>query len=160
MKMAIEICKRIILSLFFVATFLNAKGQHFEGIVIDVLNANTIVVLNDDKEKKIVKLAYIEIPNTWKESGDFLKSIALAKEVVVKHLSNDRKGNIIGVVETNKGFNLNASMVHNGWALAYGKAYKKSEIHARNYKLGIWKPKESNFNLTKFILGTSSLFLF
>ena len=47
--MAIEICKRIILSLFFVATFLNAKGQHFEGIVVDVLNANTIVVLNDDK---------------------------------------------------------------------------------------------------------------
>ena len=69
MKMAIEICKKIILSLFFVVTFLNAKGQHFEGIVVDVLNANTIVVLNDDKEKKIVKLAYIEIRISKRSSG-------------------------------------------------------------------------------------------
>lgn len=143
--------------------FLNVAmaSEIFKGIVIAVPNNNLLLVLNEKKQKFLVKLAYIQTPNPnefwFYQSRDFLKSISLTKKVVVEKLANDRQSNIIGIVKTVDGFNINSAMVYNGWALAYGKEYRKFQVHAKNNQIGIWQ-KRKHYNLTEWAIGLGSLF--
>lgn len=137
-------------------------NETIRGIVVAVPNSNALLIMDEKKQKFLVKLAYIQTPTPkeywFYESRDFLKSISLAKKVVVEKLANDKQNNIIGIVKTTEGFNINSAMVYNGWALAYGREYRKFQVHAKNNKIGIWK-KRKNYNLTEWAVGLGLLFL-
>lgn len=129
-------------ALLFTAALAHAD---FSGIVVGVLDGDTIDVLIDNKPTR-VRLAEIDAPEKSQDFGtrsrQALATAVFQKAVTVRTAGADRYGRTIGTVMVD-GRNVNRLMVAQGMAWAYrqylvDKALIDIEAAARAGHLGLW----------------------
>jgi len=121
------------------------------GTVIKVADGDTLTVLIDGEKLK-VRLCGIDAPEKaqalGKESGDFLRSMALNKEVAVTRVETDRFGRTVGEVFVLDGEKFtNEALVLAGLAYHYpqysGKCPNRDSVIeaekiAQSKRSGVW----------------------
>ena len=126
-----------------------AAYADFSGVVVAVLDGDTLDVLVDKKPVR-VRLANIDAPETKQAFGtrsrQTLRAATFQKNVTVLSSSVDRYGRAIGTVLVD-GQDINKSMVAQGMALVYRKylsdrGYLAIEASAKAARLGLWADPE------------------
>lgn len=134
----------LLLSMIFFSGFLSAAEM--QGIVIRVLDGDTIEVLQDKKPVRI-RLANIDAPEKKQAFGRWstnqLKGLVAAQPVTVTYTQTDRYGRIIGRVFTMNGTEASRFMVQSGAAWVYerynaDKALPALQREAQTHKRGLW----------------------
>ena len=122
------------------------SGDSITGLVVRVVDGDTIHVLPKDKATLKVRLEGIDAPETGQPFGtkarQALASKILAKTVTVETTGNDKYGRTLGIVWLN-GRNINLEMVAEGWAWHFKKyskdaALANAETEARAKHAGLW----------------------
>lgn len=72
-----------------------------------------------------------------REAKRYMETLAATGAVSCRSTGRDRYGRTLGVCSTPKVADINAAMVRDGWAVAYG-GYEAEEVEARDAKRGIW----------------------
>nr|WP_257102111.1 thermonuclease family protein [Citrobacter freundii] len=130
--------------MIFFSGFLSAA--EIQGIVIRVLDGDTIEVLQDKKPVRI-RLANIDAPEKKQAFGRWstnqLKGLVAAQPVTVTYTQTDRYGRIIGRVFTMNGTEASQFMVQSGAAWVYerynaDKALPALQREAQAQKRGLW----------------------
>ena len=119
-----------------------------EGKVVDVLQGDTLVVLQNGK-RQILRLANIDCPENgqpWSEAAkNFTYHMVYGKTVKIWPAGSDAEGNET-VFVFYKDKNLNKELVAEGLAWHY-KAHARDpgfvslEMKARSHKKGLWQEK-------------------
>ncbi len=135
--------------LFIIITPIHAN--EYQGIVIKVVDGDTLDVKLDDGVIKRVRLRYIDAPEAkqsfGKESTKFLKDNTLGKTIIVDVEKKGRHGRDIGdifIYDDNVAIYINAKLIKSGNAWVYTK-YRKNdylmnlENYAKKHRLGLWK---------------------
>lgn len=83
--------------------------------------------------------------NNWKymcgiKATEHLKTL-MSGAVRCERNGEDRYGRSLAVCYRADGTDIGRQMVRNGWAVAYGDAYRRDEEYARQYRKGIWQGK-------------------
>jgi len=141
-----------IIFLIFSFTFYQSLFADEEGVVIKVIDGDTIHLLTDKKDKIKVRLQFIDAPELKQpygyQSKQILESIILNKRIFLKSHSKDRYKRILGVIFLHKE-DINLKLIKMGAAWHYKKytadqpidnfkAYSTSEFVARSNKRGLW----------------------
>lgn len=117
----------------------------FSGLVVRVLDGDTIEVLFDGRAVRI-RLAEIDAPEKNQAFGtsskQTLASMVFRRTVTVVESGPDRYGRTLGVIFID-GMNVNAAMVEQGMAWAYrqyvtDKSLFQLETQARAARRGLW----------------------
>lgn len=123
---------------------LHASLFAFPAKVIKISDGDTITVLSG-KEQTKVRLYGIDAPEKKQDYGQksrqFLASLIAGQVVEVEPKGKDRYKRTLGIIHQ-KGQDINAQMVKNGYAWAYvkySKIYVDQEKTARKNKLGLWQ---------------------
>jgi micrococcal nuclease len=126
----------------------NEKIRAWSGMVVGILEGDTITVLHDGKGKEI-RLYGIDTPENGQafsnRAKQFTSQMVYGKTVEVKTKDNDRNGRSVALIYVD-GQSLNEALVKNGFAWVYRKYCKEKfcedwlnlEIVARYDKIGIW----------------------
>ncbi|EKK0352953.1 thermonuclease family protein [Salmonella enterica] len=130
-------------AVIFPATLCAAQLQ---GMVIRVLDGDTIEVLHDKTPVRI-RLANIDAPEKKQAFGRWsanqLKDLVAAQPVTVTYTQTDRYGRIIGRVFTTNGTEASRFMVQSGAAWVYeryntDKALPALQRKVQTQKRGLW----------------------
>ncbi len=126
-----------------------AFGESIRGVVINVIDGDTITLLEKTPEQKRtyrIRLEGIDTPergqNGYEGAKEYLEKLIWGETVTVKYSQHDRYGRILGEVWYGKVF-VNEELVKDGWAWIYKKfsASRKLaslEAEARKSKKGLW----------------------
>ena len=151
-------CVRVftLILLTFTTTSLAGELQDLSGIVIRIVDGDTIV-LESQGDRHRVRLSGIDAPERNQPWGDVstreLRRQIAGKAVVVEWRKRDRWKRIIGVIKL-KGNDVNKHMVERGLAWHYKKyqseqtpedrvEYAAAETAAQGAKRGLWSVSNS-----------------
>lgn len=133
------------LSLFVLSSFVHAAD--FSGLVISILDGDTIEVLYNNHAERI-RLRGIDCPEKGQAYGQKAKHAAsdlvFGKEVTLHTFGKDKYGRTIGEVLLSDGTNVNQELVKEGWCWWYRKyepgntELERLEKEAREGKKGLW----------------------
>lgn len=102
-----------------------AFGESIRGVVINVIDGDTITLLEKTPEQKRtyrIRLEGIDTPergqNGYEGAKEYLEKLIWGETVTVKYSQHDRYGRILGEVWYGKVF-VNEELVKDGWAWIY-----------------------------------------
>lgn len=132
--------------------FLNTcASTNIQGVVEKVVDGDTIVLLDDKKQKHTIRFFGIDAPETTtkqpfgEEAKQFLASKITDKKVKIIVKDKDKYGRIVGIVKF-EGRDINEEMVKEGYAWAYSyysEAYVPQHRKAKEQKLGLWADEKA-----------------
>jgi micrococcal nuclease len=132
---------------FFISSISAVLASDFTGLVISVLDGDTIEVLHKQHPERI-RLSGIDCPEKGQQYGHQAKqatsTMVFGKEVLLQTYGRDRSGHILADVRLPDGTHVNHTLVKNGWCWWYRKyAPRNTELarlekHAREAKTGLW----------------------
>ena len=127
-----------------------------EGVIINVVDGDTVHLLNDNEEKLKVRLHHIDAPELdqsyGKESKFALEQLILNKKVTVISDKKDKYKRLLGVISLDA-MDVNLEMIKAGAAWHFKKyakfdqareqyqIYDEHEHQAKLKKIGLWKEK-------------------
>jgi len=127
-----------------------------EGLIINVVDGDTVHLLNDNQEKLKVRLHHIDAPELdqyyGKESKFVLEQLILNKKVTVISDKKDKYKRLLGVISLDE-VDVNLEMIKAGAAWHFKKyakfdqskdqylIYDENEYQAKLKKIGLWKEK-------------------
>ena len=127
-----------------------------KGIIVNVVDGDTVHLLNDNEEKLKVRLQYIDAPELdqsyGKESRFVLEKLILNKKVTVIGDKKDKYKRLLGVISLDE-MDINLEMIKAGAAWHFKKyakfdqaqeqyqIYDENEHQAKLKKIGLWKEK-------------------
>ena len=124
-----------------------AHGETINGRVVEVSDGDTLTILDASNTQFKIRLAAIDAPEKAQPFGQRgkqkLSEICYGKSAIVKVVSTDRYGRIVGDVDC-AGIDANESMIQYGLAWVYRKYDKRHEHlyafeeEARNLRRGLW----------------------
>ena len=129
------------------------KTKTWSGLVVGVIDGDTISVLHDGKGEKI-RLYGIDTPEDHqafgKKAKQFTSGMVYGKTVKVETKDTDRYGRSVALIYVD-GQSLNEALIKNGFAWVYRKYCKETfcedwlnlEIVARYGKIGLWSEPNS-----------------
>ena len=139
----------LIIILFYQICFANE-----EGLIINVVDGDTVHLLNDNQEKLKVRLHHIDAPELdqsyGKESKFTLEQLILNKKVTVISDKKDKYKRLLGVISLDE-MDINLEMIKAGAAWHFKKyakfdqteyqyqIYDENEHQAKLKKIGLWK---------------------
>jgi endonuclease YncB( thermonuclease family) len=138
--------KRLALCIVLFLLSSSTAYAEFTGLVVSILDGDTLTVLNDGKEEDI-RLNGIDCPEKNQVYGNkakqFTSNKALNTVVTVEVKGVDRDGRTIADVILADGTNLNRELVREGlawWFFKYSKdeMLRALEMDARDGKRGLW----------------------
>lgn len=125
-----------------------------EGVIINVVDGDTVHLLNDNQEKLKVRLHHIDAPELdqsyGKESKFALEQLILNKKVTVISDKKDKYKRLLGVISLDE-MDVNLEMIKAGAAWHFKKyakfdqakdqyqIYDENEHQAKLKKIGLWK---------------------
>ena len=125
-----------------------------EGVIINVVDGDTVHLLNDNEEKLKIRLQYIDAPELdqsyGKESKFVLQQLILNKKVTVIGDKKDKYKRLLGVISLDE-TDINLEMIKVGAAWHFKKyakfdqteyqyqIYDENEHQAKLKKIGLWK---------------------
>jgi micrococcal nuclease len=130
---------------FLLAFALGTAHADFAGVVVAVLDGDTVDVLVDRQPVR-VRLAEIDAPEKGQAFGtrarQALAAAVFRNTVTVKETGRDGFGRTLGTIMLD-GRNINRVMVAEGWAWAYRQYLKDRslldvEASARSARAGLW----------------------
>ena len=131
----------------FLLLFLTIPLFAFPAKVVKISDGDTITVLSG-KEQTKVRLYGIDAPEKKQDYGQrskqFLASLIAGQVVEVEPKGKDKYKRTLGIIHQ-KGQDINAQMVLNGYAWAYVKysrIYVDQEKTARENKRGLWQSND------------------
>ncbi len=111
--------------LVFLMSSCMAFGESIRGVVINVIDGDTITLLEKTPEQKRtcrIRLEGIDTPergqNGYEGAKEYLENLIWGETVTVKYSQHDRYGRILGEVWYGKVF-VNEELVKDGWAWIY-----------------------------------------
>ena len=127
-----------------------------EGIIINVVDGDTVHLLNLKDNKLSVRLHHIDAPELdqlyGKESKFLLEQLILNKKVTIFSDKKDKYKRLLGVISLDK-VDVNLEMIKAGAAWHFKKyakfdqaqdqyqIYDENEHQAKLKKIGLWKEK-------------------
>ena len=127
-----------------------------EGVIINVVDGDTVHLLNDNQEKLKVRLHHIDAPELdqsyGKESKFALEQLILNKKVTVISDKKDKYKRLLGVISLDE-VDVNLEMIKAGAAWHFKRyakfdqskdqylIYDENEYQAKLKKIGLWKEK-------------------
>ena len=118
-----------------------------EGLVVKVIDGDTIDILHNKKKTRI-RLFGIDSPERGQaysvKAREFTASLVSGKNVLVREQSRDQYGRVVGDVYLEDGTHVNAEIVKSGFAWHY-KHYSNNpllaqqETQARKQRRGLWQ---------------------
>ena len=127
-----------------------------KGIIVNVVDGDTVHLLNDNEEKLKVRLQHIDAPELdqsyGKESRFVLEKLILNKKVTVIGDKKDKYKRLLGVISLDE-VDVNLEMIKAGAAWHFKKyakfdqaqeqyqIYDEHEHQAKLKKIGLWKEK-------------------
>lgn len=142
--------------LIFLLIFLAPVSADFSGLVVRIIDGDTIIVLDGSKKRK-VRLTGIDAPELKQEFGlkskQELAGLIDKKWVDIKSNSEDRYKRTLGKVICN-GVDINLNLIKLGMAWHY-KKYKKTQSKkdqeeyayheniSKDLSVGLWKSNNS-----------------
>lgn len=144
--------KRLILLLVFVLLSFPAIAENFTVRCIGVTDGDTITILQPGTPPRQVKIRLdgIDAPESSQAFGtaakQALSGLVFGKDVIVQASGKDRYGRTLATIHLPNGWNVNATLVRNGYAWHY-KQYSKDpqlaqcEVQARAERKGLWSDK-------------------
>ena len=127
-----------------------------EGVIIHVVDGDTVHLLSDNQEKLKVRLHHIDAPELdqsyGKESKFALEQLILNKKVTVISDKKDKYKRLLGVIYLDE-VDVNLEMIKAGAAWHFKKyakfdqskdqylIYDENEYQAKLKKIGLWKEK-------------------
>lgn len=145
----------ITLSLVQVAQISSASADTIDGLVVGVMDGDTIDVLDRSNSKHRIRLAGIDAPEKAQAFGtrskQALSELVYKKQVRVTYSTKDMYGRVIGQVVVDE-VDANRNMVEQGLAWVYrtcnrqdvctpskeGRPYVEAETYAVTTKAGLW----------------------
>lgn len=127
-----------------------SQAAEISGVVVGVLDGDTIRLLADGKMQIVVRLSGIDAPEKKQPYGakarEHLAGLIHEKEVRVVTSGKDRYGRTLGVVWVGE-TNVNEEMIDSGFAWQFrrydrSKRLEKLEADAREKRIGLWADKE------------------
>lgn len=123
------------------------SNEGISGKVISVIDGNTVELLADGNEKRVVVLAGIDSPELTQEYGDkakrYLEKLLMNKQVVVQLKGKDRKGNFLAIVLLQGELDVRIELLKEGLAWTSEnnptpelEAYR---VRAQEKGKGLWK---------------------
>lgn len=144
----------ILASLLFI-TLAGSAQTIIEGIAIDVIEGDIILVLSNEGDTLAVKFRNIECPELKQDFGDkakaYTQKICLKERITISYDDYDRDRNILGTVVLKNGKDVGLELLNEGLAWHYMKgldlgphsaSYIEQEKTAREKKRGLWKEKD------------------
>jgi endonuclease YncB( thermonuclease family) len=138
----------VLLVPFLVLFPLYLLAADFTGLVVSVLDGDTIEVLHNNRAERI-RLHGIDCPEKGQAYGTRAKQAASAlvfgKEVTLQIYGKDKYGRTLANVVLPDGTNVNHELVKGGWCWWYRKytlgnsELERLENEAREAKNGLWK---------------------
>ena len=141
---------------FIIILFYQICHANEEGVVINVVDGDTVHLLNDNQEKLKVRLHHIDAPELdqsyGKESKFALEQLILNKKVTVISDKKDKYKRLLGVISLDE-VDVNLEMIKAGAAWHFKKyakfdqaqeqyqIYDENEHQAKLKKIGLWKEK-------------------
>lgn len=130
------------------------SGAELNGLVVAVADGDTITILDSQREKHKIRLAYIDAPEKnqayGQKSKQFLSNLIYRKQVRIKVTEKDHYGRELGQVWLeNKDVNL--LIIEQGYAWHYTyyarknqstkdfQQYEHAQSYAQNNRLGLWQ---------------------
>lgn len=126
-----------------------AFSESMRGVVINVIDGDTITLLEKTPEQKRtwrVRLEGIDTPergqNGYEGAKEYLEKLIWGETVTIQYTRHDRYGRILGEVRYGKMF-INEELVKEGWAWHYkrfstSRKLASHEEEARKAKKGLW----------------------
>jgi len=127
-----------------------------EGVIINVIDGDTVHLLNDNEEKLKIRLQHIDAPELdqsyGKKSKFVLQQLILNKKVTVIGDKKDKYKRLLGVISYDE-MDINLEMIKAGAAWHFKKyakfdqaqeqyqIYDENEHQAKLKKIGLWKEK-------------------
>ena len=127
-----------------------------EGVIINVIDGDTVHLLSDNQEKLKVRLHHIDAPELdqsyGKESKFALEQLILNKKVTVISDKKDKYKRLLGVISLDE-VDVNLEMIKAGAAWHFKRyakfdqskdqylIYDENEYQAKLKKIGLWKEK-------------------
>jgi len=152
MKFHISLFIKIII-LSFLALCQNIYADEF-GIVIKVIDGDTVYLLNHNDKKLKVRLQHIDAPELnqpfGEESKMILERFILKKNIMLISQKKDKYKRLLGVISLD-GLDINLEMIKIGAAWHYKKyakfdqlseqylMYDENEQKAKSKELGLWR---------------------
>jgi len=125
----------------------------FAGLVVSVLEGDTIEVLHNNRAERI-RLNGIECPEKGQAYGQRAKQAAselvFGKEVTLQTFGKDKYGRTIADVHLTDGTNVNHTLVKDGWCWWYRQyapgnvILEELERRARGAGRGVWADSAPN----------------
>lgn len=127
-----------------------AKSYTLTGKAYRVLDGDTFVLLDAEKNLNTIRIWGIDCPERRQSFGDkatlFLSSLVVGKPVTVTVKSKDQYGRLVGQV-FHEGSDIGLAMVRMGFAWHYvaitkNRALAAAQLEAKKQQLGLWsEPK-------------------
>lgn len=152
-----QVVDGIATTLFLIALVLSAPAsawaETLQGLVVAVLDGDTLIVLDSNNTQHRVRLAGIDAPEKGQPFGhrstEGLSDLAYKRQASVEWHKHDRYGRVIGKVLVN-GHDVNLAQVATGFAWHYvdyakeqtpadRQLYSGSEAQARELRRGLWQ---------------------
>lgn len=126
-----------------------ALAESIRGVVINVIDGDTVTLLEKTPDKKQtyrIRLVGIDTPERGQEgyegARECLKKLVWGETVTVRYTGEDRYGRILGEVWYGKIF-VNEELVREGWAWIYknfsaSRKLSSYESEARKARKGLW----------------------
>ena len=142
---------RVIFCLFLVISASSALAAEFAGAVTDVLNGDTIEVMNGSGPMR-VRLFGVECPDLNQPFGTtaryFTSTLVLGRQVLVNVFGADAEGRPLGEVALADGTRLNHELLRSGLAwwnrqsAPNNDSLWKLELDARTERRGLWQDSD------------------
>lgn len=136
----------LLVSIIFVSAVRADGSRTLQGLVVGVLDGDTIDVLVDGRQSVRVRLAGIDAPEKSQDFGQLskksLSDLVYNKITIVQVTDTDRYGRTVGRVTVN-GIDVNLEQVTRGLAWAFDRYVKDPRIlaahaQARIERRGLW----------------------
>lgn len=121
----------------------------FTARVINVLDGNTLEVLDENDETYTFQLSEVDAPELGQELGEeakaFTEELTLKKKVIVERTGKDWLGNKLAIIKLKNGKSLDEELLKAGLGWASKKASAQSaslQSAAEQNKIGIWSATE------------------
>ena len=140
----------------FIFLFYQTCIANEKGIIVNVVDGDTVHLLKDNEEKLKVRLQHIDAPELdqsyGKESKFLLEQLILNKKVTVIGDKKDKYKRLLGVISLDE-MDINLEMIKAGAAWHFKKyakfdqahdlylIYDENEHQAKLKKIGLWKEK-------------------
>ena len=140
---------KVIISLLLLVFSGFTQNNSFYGKVVSIIDGDTVVVLNKQKQQIKIRLEGIDCPESSQDFGSRAKQatseLCFGKEVRVEQSGTDRYGRVLAFVYV-QDVCVNEELLRQGMAWHY-KKYNQDlelaqlEVTARSLKVGLWAMK-------------------